>query len=395
MRSICRAWFLIAACVQAHGAFAVDRPRAPVLGRPPTTPRALISASIPDFSGAFSPAVFATATGAVSELAVSAGLGYFAVTRRLIEPAAITSLAKIVFNLLLPAFLMTSVIRTIKTFGMSAGMLALPAVSAIQISCGLGVASLLLRALGIKPSLRSSRRFVTCAAFGNSGVLPLVLTEALFRAPYPDPTILPRASSYLAFYLLGWSPIFWSLGAAILTGADSSAPAGEARWQAVARRVASPPIVGALSGLAVGLLCPAWLLVSPRSPFKLVLTALGNMARAYPPCALLVLAGSLAGGTPSKGSVQSEPAAASASAAPSEPAARELSRAATFVGILACACTARRRNCARTRHPERREGGGTLGTLRSDQVSVRSHSARPPCRAAARRSPQVASSSAR
>lgn len=181
-----------------RGAVATSRRAPPLLGRarPSAPARGRAQALL-------SPAVLATSTGAVAELAVSAGLGYAAVKTGLIERAGLTQLARIVYNFLLPIFLFTSVLRTVMTYGISRGMLALPLVSAIQIACGLTIATLMLRALGIAPGLRSSRRFIACAAFGNTGVLPLALTEALFRAPYGDASVLPRAASYLSFYLLG------------------------------------------------------------------------------------------------------------------------------------------------------------------------------------------------
>ena len=314
----------------------------PVLGHclPTARPaRRAARASAPVVCTLFSPAVFATSAGAVAELAVSAGLGYAAVRSGLLERSGVTQLARIVYNFFLPIFLFASVTRTVQTYGVSRGMLALPLVSAIQIACGLSVARLLLRALGISPALRSSRRFVTCAAFGNTGVLPLVLAEAIFRSPpYADATVLPRAASYLSFYLLGWSPIFWSLGKSILTGDGDVAAAGEPRWRQFARRVISPPIIGALGGLAFGLLCPSFVLESPRSPLRIVMQALRNIARAYPPAALLVLAGSLAGDAPVSAKAGPEQAAPmDAGRGADAQAPREMGMPTMLLGITACA----------------------------------------------------------
>lgn len=156
----------------------------------------------------------------------------------------------------------------------------------------------------------------------------------------------------------GWSPIFWSLGKAVLTGGDEAGAEGaEPRWRQLARRVISPPIIGALSGLAVGLACPAWALESPRSPLRVVLQALRNLARAYPPAALLVLAGSLAGGAAPKGDASAGAAAAQPAAsadgaagiAPAGTAQRELGTPAMILGISACARAAAVHN-AKWRH---------------------------------------------
>jgi auxin efflux carrier family protein len=55
-----------------------------------------------------------------------------------------------------------------------------------------------------------------CSGFGNSGVLPLLFVTALFRG-HPDPTVMPRAIAYVSFFLMGWSPAFWTVGYSTLT----------------------------------------------------------------------------------------------------------------------------------------------------------------------------------
>lgn len=293
-------------------------------------------------SGLFAPAVFQSSLGAVAELAVSAGLGFGAMRVGLITHESITQLSKIVYNLLLPLFLLTSIVRTVITYGLGAGMLSLPLAGAVQIALGLAASNLLLWLVGIPRGTAKSRRFIVCASFGNSGVLPLLLTDALFRG-HADPTVLPRAASYISLYLLGWSPVFWSLGANILTGgaahpsgangAASAAPPSRTLVQTL-RSALSPPIAGALSGLALALIAPRPWLESPRSPLRLALTCMANLARAYPPTALLVLCGSLAGGP--AGPARTPPARDEQRTGALK-ARRELSTPAALVGILTSA----------------------------------------------------------
>lgn len=287
----------------------------------------------------FLPAVFRSSLGAVSELALSAGLGFGAMRTGLVTQEGIAQLAQIVYNFLLPLFLLTSVLRTVVTYGLGAGMLCLPLAGAVQIGVALALASLSLRLLGVSRGTPNSRRFLVCASFGNSGVLPLLLTDALFRQ-HADPTVLPRAASYISFYLLGWSPIFWTVGSSIITGAGPGAAPGRAggvgHVRLLARKVLTPPIVGALSGLALAVVAPRAWLESPASPLRLALTCMGNMARAYPPTALLVLCGSLAGGA---APAQRRPPARRERAGAPRP--RELSMPATLLGIMASTSPAR------------------------------------------------------
>ena len=54
---------------------------------------------------------------------------------------------------------------------------------------------------------------MTCCAFGNSLTLPLVALMELLPAHVGD-----RATSYLALFMVGWSPMLWSFGLRLLQG---------------------------------------------------------------------------------------------------------------------------------------------------------------------------------
>jgi len=110
-------------------------------------------------------------------------------------------------------------------------------------------------------------------------------------------------------FLLGWSPMFWTVGYKQLIGqegecAQESASlrrSAGAEFRTLLARVMTPPIIGCLSGLAVGLTPPlrAVLLPSMDSPSVVPLfRCLQTFGKAYAPAALLVLAGSLASVSP-------------------------------------------------------------------------------------------------
>lgn len=50
-----------------------------------------------------------------------------------------------------------------------------------------------------------------CSTFANSGPMPLLFVDALFRS-HPDPSLRGRAVAYISFWLLAWSPLFWTYG---------------------------------------------------------------------------------------------------------------------------------------------------------------------------------------
>ena len=78
--------------------------------------------------------------------------------------------------------------------------------------------------MGIDPRSDEGRETVLMSTFGNPGIFPLLLwTEIFSPATYAgDPTLLPQLSAYMAFYLMGTSPLLWSLGKAIVTGGKES-----------------------------------------------------------------------------------------------------------------------------------------------------------------------------
>jgi auxin efflux carrier family protein len=186
-----------------------------------------------------------------------------------------------------------------------------------------------------------------CSGFGNSGVLPLLFVTALFRG-HPDPTVMPRAIAFVSFFLMGWSPAFWTVAYSTLTShlnknttaaassnasvASSNAAVIDALSQPpgashtgsalavvskrakllsvlraakrklqspTAARILSPPIIACVLGLAVGTLAPfRWLLMDAQAPLAPFWNSLTVLANAYTPSGVLVLAGSLANGPP-------------------------------------------------------------------------------------------------
>lgn len=128
---------------------------------------------------------------------------------------------------------------------------------------------------------------------------------------HPDPSVLPLAISYISFYLLGWTPIFWTYGYSLLVPAEAPTAQSIAEKESVVtladrikyfirhppatiKRILSPPIVGSLGGLCVGVSPLAKLFLGPRAPLGILTNAVQTIGSAYTSMGLLVLAGSLA-----------------------------------------------------------------------------------------------------
>lgn len=258
------------------------------------------------------PSIAKASVGAITQLLTCCGLGMLATHAGLLDAPTTRALSKCVFNVFLPAMLCTSVASTVAGGAGVATLMAMPLAAVVQVGIGLLISGALLGPR--KFFTPSGRDVATLSAFGNSGVLPLVFADCLFRHL---PLLHARANALVAMFLLGWSPLFWTAGFSLLsppspadsTATDASAEHDPWLWlHRLRSRVLTPPIIGCLLGLLIGALPPLRaLLVPPSTPLPLFrcLQVFGN---AYSPTALLVLATSLA--LPARGGDDEKAAAA-------------------------------------------------------------------------------------
>jgi predicted permease len=134
----------------------------------------------------------------------------FASKKNILDKNSLAALSKLIFNLFQPCLLFVSVSSTVsaaRIAGNSAALAVLPALAVLQILVG----SLMGKALSFvlynkDPQSEGSRFLKACTAFSNSGPLPFVFVDALFRS-HADPSLLFRSQAYISMYLLGWSPL--------------------------------------------------------------------------------------------------------------------------------------------------------------------------------------------
>jgi len=187
----------------------------------------------------------------------------------------------------------------------------MPAVAVVQIVMGTCIGRLLSKLFGLKDQ-DEIRNVHMCTTFANSGPLPLIFADALFASSYPG--IQTQVAAGISFYLLAWSPLFWTFGKMILgteddetetkveEGTASSPYIGKRLMKKISSgfaKVRSPPVIGSMTGLAVGMnpfLREIFFGSGIATPLYSSLQTLGT---AYLPAALLVLAGSLVGGSSS------------------------------------------------------------------------------------------------
>ncbi|CAM9668370.1 unnamed protein product [Phaeothamnion confervicola] len=266
------------------------------------------------------PSVMLAAGKAVFKLVSSCAIGYNFSKRGVLDQAALTSLSRLIFYIFQPCLLFVNVASALAMPGQKYSTLfVLPVVACLQIIAGSLVAIGLAKALGIEGKSSEGRELRMCSSFANSGPLPLLFADSLFGS-HADPTLLPTAVAYISFYLLGWSPMFWTAGYGMLAGTPPPLPAlasgdpwaetglrqltlaqtavvaaQKLRASPTFKRIISPPVLGCIAGAAVGMCPPVYaLLIGPRAIFSPVFESLKALGAAYLPAAILVLAGSLA-----------------------------------------------------------------------------------------------------
>jgi predicted permease len=260
---------------------------------------------------------FSAAGQAMAELGVAGCIGMACVEQSYLTPSMVSALSKTTFSILLPMFLGTSIIKTVHTYGLTWSSLVVPLLAIGQSFFLYGMTRhLLLPMFGIDFDTEDGRSTAVCCAWGNSGVVPLIFCESLFRPPFEPAENLAKSHAQISLYLLGWSPFFWSFGRSILVGDDDigskrhSDDVSIPKWETFVQSMKGlfpPPVVGVLVGLflAASPLKGLFINSSERNaPLAVIYNTVQNFGRAANPLSLLVLTASLAigagrGSTPS------------------------------------------------------------------------------------------------
>ena len=258
------------------------------------------------------PTVLVASFSATAKLLSSIGLGAAltpagpAVFGRVLDKAAVSSLSKLTYWLFQPCFLFCGVAATLAkatTSGVGGGglprssLLLMSLASMLQILLGSIIGKVITtkrlrnRLLGIDPNDdETANNIKMCTTFANSGPLPLILSEALFGRGTKNGAILTDVTACVSFYLLMWSPLFWTFGRNVL-GTSSKNGGGIMKH---IKSFISPPVMGSILGVVVG--SNALLRKSMLTSKGILAPLHGAMATfgsAYLPAAILVLAGSL------------------------------------------------------------------------------------------------------
>jgi predicted permease len=244
---------------------------------------------------------------AMAELGVAGCIGAACVKKGYVTAEMIRALSKTTFSILLPMFLGTGIIKTVSTYGLSRSSLGVPMIAVLHaFSLYMISKSFLLPLFGMDdPDRDEDRATAVSCAWGNSGVVPLIFAEALFRT---QPELLAQSYAQVSLFLVGWSPFFWSFGRQVLIKEDDTGATttiGLMKRLAGLKRLFPPPVIGVMAGLAVAVSPLRPLILSSAlsentAPLGVVYNSFQNLGRAANPLALLVLTSSLALGASTK-----------------------------------------------------------------------------------------------
>mmetsp|Transcript_10497 Transcript_10497/g.14823 ORF Transcript_10497/g.14823 Transcript_10497/m.14823 type:complete len:396 (+) Transcript_10497:97-1284(+) len=244
---------------------------------------------------------------AMAELGISGCTGSLCVKTNILTPDVIATLSKTTFSILLPLFLCTSMIKTIGTHSIGRSSIAVPIIAILHcLFLYIISTNFLLAAFGIDSLTNTGRSTAVTCSWGNSGVVPLIFAESLFRN---SEFHISKAYYYVALYLVGWSPFFWSFGKHILIDQQSTNESPEALDEIhestfkekiqILKSILPPPVIGVFSGLFISLsplLSIVWSSTKKKALLSFVYNSLQNLGSAANPLSLLVLTSSLASG---------------------------------------------------------------------------------------------------
>lgn len=249
-------------------------------------------------------AAFGAASSAMTELAVSSGIGMACVQQSLVDATTISALSRTTFNIFLPMFLATAIFKTISTYQKSISYIV-PLLGIAHPYCMCMLARhVLLPLFGIDGDSDDGRCTIVCSGWGNTSVVPLLFAESLFRS---KPDLIAKSYAQISLFVAGWSPFFWAFGREVLLGGNQPSGLEDKGTESLLDRIRKcvpPPVIGVLVGILASTTPIRHLFVEDSSssstiikaPLAAVYNTVQNFGKAACPASLLVMTSSLAMG---------------------------------------------------------------------------------------------------
>lgn len=233
--------------------------------------------------------LFYFASRAVGTIFFTAAAGALIVKFKIVSKDSLNMLSKLVFYIMLPCLLFTKVAQSVNLSRLSTYWI-LPVSCAGYIFLGLLIGKIAVKLC--RPRAEMAPGVATSIAFGNSGYLPIpLLTAVTLIFPYfaDNKGAADEAVALISVFLICFSPIMWTIGFSIISG--------QRIRHLSLKKIFTPPVIGMLSGLIIGLVPSLKNLFCVNSGFfQPVFHSANTLAGATVPCALIILGGRLADG---------------------------------------------------------------------------------------------------
>lgn len=221
--------------------------------------------------------------------------GVFLVRSKIISKDSLKVLGSLVIYIFLPCLLFHKIAASV-SWEQLQEYWVFPMTCVIYIFFGLLLGWLTVKIC--KPRKEIEKGVIAAIAFNNSGYIPIALVAGIttvFPVFLSDPQAKDKAISFIAIYLLGYSPILWTIGYSLISGNKLS--------NMPLKKLFSPPVIGMLTGVCVAMVLPLKAAFCSADGFLYPLyRATGVIGEATVPCVLILLGGCLASG-PGRGVV--------------------------------------------------------------------------------------------
>ena len=216
--------------------------------------------------------------------------------------------SKLAFNVLLPCYLCTRVAGTLTKTPLNQSLMVLPFGALSQVIAGT-ICGVLLTKLVVTMALLKKKRGgsssndtieieckddvmprlgLAACAFGNTFTLPLVFLTEVLGAANAD-----VIAGYIALYLVGWTPLLWTVGFLIIAGPATSDAILEEKnpvkrfglqiqetGKRIVNELANPPFLAMVLGVIIGTNAPLREFLVPGAKALAVSASSGNVATA-------------------------------------------------------------------------------------------------------------------
>lgn len=224
---------------------------------------------------------------AIGRLFLVAALGFFLVRRKYLSDIGLSTLTRLMIDIIVPAALMVPMIRNLNADTITkAGPILL--VLAIVQPLGVLLTLLYFRVWRTKTPLVDRSADGAAAALAgimNSFYIPMPLAVAVLPAQYHAEALVLIGVAVLAI-----NPVQWTLGTWLVIG-DRAAERRD--WRKSLRQILSGPVVGVVGGALLSLVpgLPSAARFEPGSfmPLRMVFEAMDMIGKAMAPLAMLII----------------------------------------------------------------------------------------------------------